>query len=83
MFGELRLPKLKRFISGVVGIVAIALGVHYSSAAYAFSYKNWFGGLVFGPIAAVLGTVALLGAVLNWPKVWDSPRRDSAQKKRG
>jgi 1,4-dihydroxy-2-naphthoate octaprenyltransferase len=82
MFGESRLPKLKRFTCGVIGVVAIALGVHYSRAAYAFSYTNRFGGLVFGPIVAVLGTVALLGAVYNWPKVWDSPPRDTAQKKR-
>jgi len=66
---------------GIVGLLAIALGIHYSSRAYAYSYRNWFGGLVLGPVAAVLGVVALLGSVFDWPKIWDSPPRDQARKK--
>jgi len=67
---------------GIVGVVAVAFGLHYSRYDYAYSYRNWFGGLVLGPVAAVLGMVALLGSVFNWPKIWDSPPRDRARKKR-
>jgi len=75
------LSRLKRIGCGIVGMIMLAFGVYFSRAAYGFSYRNWFGGLVFGPIAVVLGMVALLGAVFNWPKVWDSPPRDPARRK--
>jgi hypothetical protein len=81
MFRESSLPRLKRLGCGIVGVVATALGFYYSRDTYAYSYRNWFGGLVFGPVAIVLGMVALLGAVLNWPKICDSPPRDHARKK--
>ena len=81
MFRESSLPRLKRLMCGTVGLLAIALGLHYSRHAYAYSYRNGFGGLVLGPVAAVLGMVALLGSVINWPKIWDSPPRDHARKK--
>jgi hypothetical protein len=73
---------LKRIGCGVTGGMILALGLYFSRATYAFSYRNWFGGLVFGPVAIVLGVVGLLGAVFNWPKIWDSPRRYAARKKR-
>ena len=56
-------------------------GLYYSRAVYVFSYRNWFGELVFGLVAVVLGMVALLGSVFNWSKIWDSPPRDPARKK--
>jgi hypothetical protein len=61
--------------------MAIAFGLYYSRGAFGFSYRNWFGGLVFGPFVILLGMVALLGSVFNWPKIWDSPPRDPAPKK--
>jgi hypothetical protein len=65
----------------MVGVVAIVLGFHYSHYSYAYSYRNWFGGLVLGPVGAVLGMVALLGSVFNCPKIWDLPPRDDAGRK--
>jgi len=73
MFRGSSLPKLKRLGCGFVGMMLIAYGLYFFRASYAFTYRNWFGGLVFAPIAALLGMVALLGAVFNWPKIWDSP----------
>jgi hypothetical protein len=58
----------------------LALGLYFSRATYGFSYRNWFGGLVFGPIATALGMVALLGAVFNWPKIWDLPPANPRKK---
>jgi hypothetical protein len=81
MFKGSGLAKLKRFGCAVIGILIIAVGVYSSRFTHGFSYRNWFGGLVFGPVAVLLGTVALLGAVLDWPKVWDSPSRESARKR--
>jgi hypothetical protein len=60
--------------------MALVLGLYFSRAAYGFSYRNWFGGLVFGPVATVLGMVALLGAVFNWSKIWDSPPANPRKK---
>ena len=75
------MPRLKRLGCGIVGVVAIAFGVYYSRYAHAYSYRNWFGGLVFGPVAIFLGMVALVGAVFNWPKIWDSPPADHGRRK--
>lgn len=72
---------LKRIGCGVCGGTILALGLYFSRAAYGFSYRNWFGGLVFGPVAIILGMVALLGAVFNWSKIWDSPPTDPEQKR--
>ncbi len=82
MFRESSLLRLKRIGCGIVGAMILALGLYFSRAAYGFSYRNWFGGPVFGPVAVVLGMVALLGSVFNWPKIWDSPPGDHARKKR-
>jgi len=81
MFRGSSLPKLKRLGCGIVGVIVLALGLYFSRAGYGFSYRKWFGGLVFGPVAVVLGIVALLGAAFNWPKIWNSPPRDPARKK--
>jgi len=75
------LPRLKRLGCGIVGVVAIAFGLYYSRYTYAYSYRNWFGGLAFGPVAVVLGMVALLGSVFNWRRIWDSPSPDPVRKK--
>jgi hypothetical protein len=65
---------------GIAGVMALALGLYFARAASGFSYRNWFGGLVFGPVAIVLGMVALLEAVFNWPKIWDSPPANPRKK---
>jgi hypothetical protein len=75
------LSRAKRIGCGNVGAIILALGLYHSRAAYGFSYRNWFDGLVFGPVAAVLGMVALLGSIFNWPKIWDSPPQNPARKK--
>lgn len=81
MFRGSSLPNLKRIGCGIVGVMVLAAGLNFSRIAHGFSYRNWFGGLVFGPVAIVLGMVALLGAIFNWPKIWDSPPKDPTRKK--
>ena len=44
MFRTSSLPKLKRFLCGVAGVVGIAFGLYSFRAACGFSYRNWFGG---------------------------------------
>ncbi len=81
MFRRSSLPKLKRLGCGIVGVMAIAFGLYHSRGAFGFSYRNWFGGLVFGPFVILLGMVALLGSIFDWPKIWDAPPRDQARRK--
>ena len=80
MFREPGLSKLKRMGCGGFGVVAIAFGLFHSQSALSFSYRNWFGGLVSEPIVAVFGVVALLAAVCNWRRIWDSPPADDTRK---
>jgi hypothetical protein len=72
MFRESR-PLLKRAGCGLVGAVSILTGLHFLHTNNFLSYRNWFGGVVFAPIALLLGIVALLGAILDWRRVWDGP----------
>src|ERR1700757_3058639 len=80
MFRGSSLATLKRIGCGIVGVMVLAVGLYFSRAAHGFSYRNWFGGLVFGPVAVLLGMVAMLGVVFNWPKIWDSPPADPRKK---
>jgi 1,4-dihydroxy-2-naphthoate octaprenyltransferase len=73
MFRGSVVSKLKRVGCGLVGVLAIAFGLFHPQHAYSYSYRNWFGGLVFGPVIAVLGAVAVLAAIFNWRTIWDSP----------
>jgi 1,4-dihydroxy-2-naphthoate octaprenyltransferase len=81
MFRGPVLSKLKRFGCGLVGMLAIAFGLFHPQHAYSYSYRNWFGGLVFGPIAVVFGAIAVLAAIFNWRKIWDSPPVVQTRKK--
>src|SRR5947207_2231726 len=74
MFRKRKLSMLNRSLCGLVGVIAIAIGLFHSHGDY--SYRTWFGGLAFAPVAAVLGTVALLGALFNWRRIWDHPPRE-------
>jgi len=71
MFRGPRLNKLKRFLCGIVGVFGITIGLLHPQHSYSYSYRNWFGGLAFGPVAAILGVVCLLAAIFNWRKIWD------------
>ena len=82
MFRGSSLTKLKRFLCGVVGVLGIAFGLFHPQNAYSYSYRNWFGGLVFGPIMAILGGLALLAAIFNWRSIWDSPPRQNQVRKK-
>jgi hypothetical protein len=81
MFRGSSLPRLKRLGCGIVGVISIAFGLYYSRGVFGFSYRNWFGGLVFGPFVTLLGIVALLGSIFNWTKIWDSPPREQTRRK--
>jgi len=48
----------------LLGLAAIALGVVPVLRGDLF-YENWWGGLVFSPIAIILGLVMILGAVFK------------------
>ncbi len=68
MFRGPSLTRLKRIGCGIVGLIALTFGLFYSRAGYNFSYRNWFGGLVFGPVAAILGGGGASGGGLQLAK---------------
>ena len=81
MFRGTKLRHLNRVLCGLVGLGAVVVGLIHPGHEISYSYRNWFGGLAFGPVIAVLGVVALLGAVFNWRNVWDSPASKPTQSK--
>ena len=64
MFKGQSLNTVRRWSLGIAGTLAIVEGLSLSDR------WNWLGER---PILIVLGVVALLGSILNWPKIWDSP----------
>jgi len=65
-FGSKSGERVGRFFIGLFGIVAIGLGLRPMLMGN-YSYENWYRGLVFAPVALLLGAVALLAAVLGGP----------------
>jgi len=70
-----------RILCGIVGVVAFSWGLHPILAGD-YSYNNWFGGLVFAPVAIVAGVLMVLGAVFNWRSIWDVPPSDTKHRKK-
>ncbi len=81
MFSGSGLTRLKRLLCAVFGVLGIALGLFHPQHASSYSYRNWFGGLVFGPVIAILGLVALLAAMFNWRSIWDSQPRNQGRQR--
>jgi hypothetical protein len=69
-----------RVLCGVFGVVAFFVGLRPIGTGQ-YSYENWFGGLVFAPVAIIAGIVMLLGAIFNWRSVWDVPQNDTQHHK--
>jgi hypothetical protein len=47
-----------------LGIAAIGLGVAPLFHGHLF-YQNWWGGMVFGPLAIIFGVLFILGAIFK------------------
>ena len=78
----IRGPQQKMYLSilcGILGVVAFFWGLRPLLAGD-YSYNNWFGGLVFAPVAIIAGGLMVLGAVFNWRSIWDVPRRDTKHR---
>jgi hypothetical protein len=81
----IRGPQQKRYLRvlcGVFGVAVFFLGLRPILTGQ-YSYENWFGGLVFVPVAIIAGGVMILGAIFNWRSVWDVPQRDTQHHKTG
>jgi hypothetical protein len=70
--------RLNRIGCGIVGLLVVSV-----SAARLYrgemNYENWFGELVFVPIALGLGFVCLLAAIFDWERVY-MPRGPHTRK---
>jgi hypothetical protein len=56
---------LNRSVAAFIGVCAIGSGLHAIVVNNDFNYTNWFGGLVFAPVAILLGGVVLFGALFK------------------
>lgn len=71
---------LFRIVAGLAGLGMISLGVAPFLKRGDIFYTNWFGGLVFSPLAIIFGLLTI-GCALFKP-TWLSATRDTVRRKR-
>jgi hypothetical protein len=76
-----QLKAFLRLFCGIFGVVAILIGIGPMLKGE-YSYSNWFGGLVFAPVAIVAGVLMILGAIFNWRSIWDTPDSNSKHRRK-
>jgi hypothetical protein len=71
---------LPRIVAVLAGLGMISLGVSPMLKRGDIFYTNWFGGLVFSPLAIIFGLV-IVGCALFKPS-WLSATREAVRRKR-
>jgi hypothetical protein len=56
--------RLNRAVLIFLGLTAVGLGLASLRHGHLF-YENWWGGLVFGPLAVLFGLLFILGAIFK------------------
>lgn len=69
-----------RFVGGLAGAAMISMGVAPMLGHGDVSYTNWFGGLVFAPVAILFGIFTIFCAIFK-PK-WLAPSAANRLRKR-
>lgn len=57
-----------RVVLGILSLCIIFVGLK-ASLSGDLSYENYWGGLVFGPLAILLGAAGLVGTIFMWRKL--------------
>jgi len=71
---------LTRIVAGLAGLAMISLGVAPILNRGDIFYANWFGGLVFSPLAIIFGLFTIGCAVFK--PSWLSATREAVRRKR-
>ena len=71
---------LYRIVAGLAGLAMISLGVAPILKRGDIFYTNWFGGLVFSPLAIIFGLFTIGCAVFK--PSWLSATREAIRRKR-
>jgi hypothetical protein len=71
---------LTRVVAGLAGLAMVGFGIGALVRRADIFYTNWFGGLVFAPLAILLG-VFTIGCAVFKPS-WLSATRDTTHRKR-
>jgi hypothetical protein len=71
---------LARIVAGLAGLAMILLGVAPILKRGDIFYTNWFGELVFSPLAIIFGLFTIGCAVFK--PSWLSARREAVRRKR-
>ena len=66
---------LYRGVAALAGLCMIGLGLRPILSSGDLNYRNWFGGLVFAPLAIVFGLFVLLAALFK-PQFLQTTRKD-------
>jgi hypothetical protein len=65
--------RLYRGVAALAGLCIFGMGLRPILSTGDLNYRNWFGGLVFSPIAMLLGAFVMLAALLR-PQWLQAPR---------
>lgn len=71
---------LARIVAGLAGLAMVGFGVGALVRRGDMFYRNWFGGLVFAPLALLFG-VFTIGCAIFKP-TWLAARRETTHRKR-
>jgi hypothetical protein len=63
---------LFRTVAGLVGLTVLGWGIRGTSWQQDMHYKNWFGELIFAPLAILFGLIILFGALFK-PQILGRP----------
>jgi hypothetical protein len=65
---------LYRGVAVLAGICLIAFGLRPILSSGSLNYRNWFGGLVFAPLAIIFGLLVILAALFK-PQLLQTTRK--------
>jgi hypothetical protein len=68
-----------RIVVGLIGIAIVGAGLYPILSQGSVFYENWFGGLVFCPLAIIGGSVMIWGALFK-PEILDKSRARQKRK---
>jgi hypothetical protein len=73
-------PPTARVVFGAVSLAIVLFGIGAISHDLLLSYRNWWGGIIFGPFAIIVGALFFVVLVIHPEKVSANKNRRSRRR---